>query len=137
MFHDPWAPRRNARLAREAAEAAEAERIATEQRDAERELVAATLATHPELVAREPAEPGRDGRDGIDGRDAAPAPRMIRAELERDWVQAASPATGELVWAELIVGATLHYDDGSTEHSTVVRDAKGRPESVVTDAAQG
>lgn len=138
MARDAWAPIREARLAREAAER-EAAEAAAAAHAADVALVAEALASFPELTQTpglpgEQGLPGLQGIQGLQGDPGAPAPKMLRAEFERDWVQVTGPVSGEQFWAEVIVGATLYFDDGSTEHSTVIRDDKGRPESVVTDA---
>jgi hypothetical protein len=128
---DSWASIREARLAREAAQRETAEREAEAGRQAERDILAALLLPGPPGL---PGEQGLPGPQGPQGEPGAPAPKMLRTEFERDWVQITGQASGEPFWAEVIVGATLYFDDGSTEHSTVVRDAKGRVESAVTDA---
>jgi len=131
MRTDSWRPIREARLAKEAAALVEETRLQTEQDNADIELVAKALAG----VIR-PSEPGVDGKDGKDGEagaSGAPAARVVRVAFERDFVQVTLPDSG-MRWAEVVVGATTFFDDGSTEHSTVLRDANGMSESIAVDA---
>jgi hypothetical protein len=138
MRTDSWRPIREARLAKEAAALVEETRLQLEQDNADIELVAKALSKHPELT-QTPGLPGEAGAAGLQGEQGeagepgAPAAQVVRVAFERDFVQVTLPDSG-MRWAEVVVGATTFFDDGSTEHSTVLRDANGMSESIAVDA---
>jgi len=132
MVKDPWAPIREARLAREAAAAA------AEEKEREDEFAVLSMAMERLSKPGPAGAPGMAGEAGPAGPQGSPgrsAPKLLRAKYERDMRQIVGPVSGEMVWADLTVGATLYFDDGSKEHATIIRGADGRAESMAMDVA--
>lgn len=115
MARDPWAPIREARLAKEAATAEAEQRQVEQDRAAHVSVMAEAFS-----AIKSPGDPGAQGDPGEKGEKGdpgEPAPFVVRATFERGAYGA-------------ITGLTDYLSDGTTRRYVVER-VNGRPTDVV------
>lgn len=127
MTRDAWAPIREARLAREAAERAAAEAIAEEERQAEEAFRLSVKGDRGDPGDRgdkgDPGERGLDGLDGLPGRDGRDGRYTVRSAFMR----------GD---GGRIVAILETLNDGTQRRFSVIRGADGRPTELALDGIE-